>query len=195
MLLCMSEVAALVECENLLVLAAHPGEEVLHCGGLIAQACLRGRPPVVAVMTDGGNDTALAEARARQARAAAAALGLPAGRLFLLGLHYGTAPAMGSELFRGLVAGLHFLMWSRDCGVILAPAPAPGDADADCAAAAARRLAEDSPVALWQHGTGAPWLAPPPAQAAKRAALAAYGMQPAAEAAELYLRPSGRHHR
>jgi LmbE family N-acetylglucosaminyl deacetylase len=193
MLLCMSEVAALVECENLLVLATHPGEEVLHCGGLIAQACLRGRPPVVAVMTDGGNDTALAEARARQARAAAAALGLPAGRLFLLGLHYGTAPAMGNELFRGLVAGLHFLMWSRDCGVILAPAS--GDADADCAAAAARCVAEDSAVALWQHGAGAPWLAPPPAQAAKRAALAAYGMQPAAEAAEQYLRPYGRPHR
>ncbi|WP_368417909.1 PIG-L family deacetylase [Rhodovarius sp.] len=189
----MSKVAALVECENLLVLATHPGEEVLHCGGLIAQACLRGRPPVVAVMTDGGRDTALAEARARRARAAAAALGLPAGRLFLLGLHYGTAPAMGSELFRGLVAGLHFLMWSRDCGVILAPAS--GDADADCAAAAARCLAEDSAVALCQHGTGAPWLAPPPAQAAKRAALAAYGMQPAAEAAEQYLRPHGRPHR
>jgi hypothetical protein len=193
MLLSMSNVAALVEAENLLVLATHPGEEVLYCGGLIAQACLRGRPPVVAVMTDGGRDTALAEARARQARAAAAALGLPAARLFLLGLHRGTAPSSSSELFRGLVAGLHFLMWSRDCGVILAPAS--GDADAASAAAAARSLAEDGTVALMHHGTGFPWAAPPPVQAAKRAALAAYGMAPAVEAAERYLRPCGRHHR
>lgn len=189
MLPCMSDVAELLETENLLVLATHPGEEVLSCGALIARACARGRPPLVAIITDGGEDTALAEALAHQARAAAAALGLPEGRLFLLGLHRGTAPMPGSALFRALVGGLHFLMWSRDCGVILAPEAGPGDAAT--AAAAAAMLAAETGVGLARHGTGAPWMAPAPAQVAKRAALAAYGMPPAAEAAERYLTPSG----
>ncbi len=186
MLLCMSELAALIDRENLLVLATHPGEEVFWCGALIARACARGRPPMVAIMTDGGQDTELAEARARQARAAAAALGLPEGRLFLLGLHRGTAPAPGSGLFRALVAGLHFLMWSRDCGVILAPAD--GDADARAAGEAARVLAAESCVALMRHGQGPARLASGPAKAA---ALAAYSLPPM-PGDETYLMPSGR---
>jgi LmbE family N-acetylglucosaminyl deacetylase len=192
MLLCMSEVAALIDRENLLVLATHPGDEVLRCGALIAHACARGRPPLVAIMTDGAQDNAVAEASARHARAAAAALGLPEGRLFLLGVHRGTAPSPGSRLFQALVSGLHFLMWSRDCGLIVAPWD--GDADAATAAAAAHQLADDSGVAMLSHGIGAAWLPPASARVAKRAALAAYGM-PAAEAAERYLTPSGPPHR
>ena len=186
MLVCMSEVAALIERENLLVLATHPGEEVLFCGALIARACARGRPPLVAIMTDGGQDTVLAETRARQARAAAAALGLPEGRLFLLGLHRGTAPEPGGALFRALVAGLHFLMWSRDCGVIVAPAG--GDGDASSAAAAAQALAGDTGVALMRHGTGNARLTTGPA---KQAALAAYGLPPM-PGGEAFLMPCGR---
>ncbi len=185
MLLCMSEVAMLIERENLLVLATHPGDEVVWCGGLIARACLRGRPPLVAIMTDGTPDTALAEAKARQASAAAAALGLPEGRLFLLGLHRGSAPVPGGGLFRALVAGLHFLMWSRDCGVIVAPAG--GDADATSAAAAAQALAADTGVGLIHCGAGAVSLAPGPA---KHAALAAYNLPPM-PGCETYLMPSG----
>lgn len=182
----MGELVELLDSENLLVLATHPGDEVVWCGALIARACLRGRPPLVAIMTDGGQDDALAEARAAQARAAAAALGLPDGRLFLLGLHRGTAPAPGSTLFQALVAGLHFLMWSRDCGVIVAPEG--GDADARAAAAAARLLAEETGVALMHHGTGPARLAPGPAKAA---ALEAYNLPPMT-GDEAFLMPSGR---
>ena len=181
----MGDLVEWLEYENLLVLATHPGEEVLHCGALIARACARGRPPLVAIMTDGGQDSALAEARAQQARAAAMALGLPEGRLFLLGIHRGTAPQAGSALFAALVSGLHFLMWSRDCGVIVAPAA--GDGDAASAAAAARTLADETGVALMRHGTGPARLVAGPA---KQAALAAYGLPPM-PGEEAYLMPFG----
>ena len=36
-----------------LVVAPHPDDESLGCGGFIAESCARGRLPVVVVMTDG----------------------------------------------------------------------------------------------------------------------------------------------
>ena len=40
---------------NLFVLTAAPGDESLFCGGLITEACARGRPPFLAVLTDGSS--------------------------------------------------------------------------------------------------------------------------------------------
>ncbi len=37
----------------ILVLAPHPDDESLGCGGLIAQADVAGRPPTVTILTDG----------------------------------------------------------------------------------------------------------------------------------------------
>ena len=39
---------------GILVMAPHPDDESLGCGGMIALACSRGIPVIVAVMTDGG---------------------------------------------------------------------------------------------------------------------------------------------
>ena len=36
-----------------LILAPHPDDESLGCGGLIAEACARGRPPAVIIVSDG----------------------------------------------------------------------------------------------------------------------------------------------
>ncbi|HTI01677.1 MAG TPA: PIG-L family deacetylase, partial [Acidisoma sp.] len=38
-----------------LILAPHPDDETLGCGGLIAQCCAAGMPPHVAIMTDGSH--------------------------------------------------------------------------------------------------------------------------------------------
>jgi LmbE family N-acetylglucosaminyl deacetylase len=44
-----------------LILAPHPDDESLGCGGLIAELCRAGRPPLVVVLTDGtGSHPALA---------------------------------------------------------------------------------------------------------------------------------------
>ncbi len=36
-----------------LILAPHPDDESLGCGGLIAAACAAGPPPIILVLTDG----------------------------------------------------------------------------------------------------------------------------------------------
>jgi LmbE family N-acetylglucosaminyl deacetylase len=83
------------------VLAPHPDDESLGCGGIIATACAAGHPPPVLVLTDGSAShpgsaeyppAVLAALRAREAMAATAALGLPAALLHLIGLPAGAAP-------------------------------------------------------------------------------------------------------
>lgn len=117
--------------ENLLVLVTRPGEETALCGALIAEACARGRPPLVAVLTDGSGGAADGAARAQAWEhalgRATERLGLPRSRLFLFGLHDGTAPEAGTPVFEALIRAVHFLMWSRDCGVVVAPEGGAGD--------------------------------------------------------------------
>ncbi|MBI3298071.1 MAG: PIG-L family deacetylase [Elusimicrobia bacterium] len=80
---------------TLLVLASHPDDESLGCGGVVAAHCRAGRRAVVAFATDGGAGSParlrgprLAELRRAEARAACRVLGaecefwgLPDGRL------------------------------------------------------------------------------------------------------------------
>lgn len=92
-----------------LILAPHPDDESLGCGGLIAACCAMGRPPIVVVLTDGaGSHTGsaafpparLVALRAAETRAAVAALGLPSSRLHLMGLPDGQAPRAGLPMER-----------------------------------------------------------------------------------------------
>src|SRR5437762_25173 len=74
----------------LLVLAPHPDDESLGCGGLIAEACGRGQDVHVVILTDGTGSHPNSRAwprhrlkalREAEAREAVAALGLPPERL------------------------------------------------------------------------------------------------------------------
>ncbi len=177
MLRAMTPMETLVATENLLVLAAVPGEEVRHCGGLIAHACARGRPPLVALLTDGAESDAEAAAVARRARQAAAALGLPETRLFLFGLRRGAAA--DAVMQAALVDALHFLMWSRDCAVLVAPPV--GGVDHAAARDAARVVAVRTGVVALGVG-GEVFVPPVPAAARKVLGLAAYGLDGAREA-------------
>ncbi len=91
-----------------LILAPHPDDESLGCGGLIAALCQAGRPPVVAVLTDGAGShpgshdwppESLREVRSQEVRTAAALLGLPADRLVLLRQPDSHAPHPGDDAF------------------------------------------------------------------------------------------------
>jgi LmbE family N-acetylglucosaminyl deacetylase len=107
---------AVFAAENVLVLAARPGEAVRHCGALIARLCRQGRPPFVVVLTDGN---AAGKEADRQARAELAACGLDGGRLLMFGIA-GEVPEAGS-LFQAAVAALGFVSWRHDCNVLCAP--------------------------------------------------------------------------
>lgn len=111
-----------------LVLAPHPDDESLGCGGLIAEACARGRPPVVAVLTDGTMShpasashppPRLKALREAETRAAMAALGLGPERVHFLGLRDGQAPREGPAM-REAAARVAHLARMHAATVILA---------------------------------------------------------------------------
>jgi LmbE family N-acetylglucosaminyl deacetylase len=115
---------------NLLVLTAAPGDESLFCSGLIAQACALGRPPFVAVLTDGSriavpglNDPTpdrIAGMHALRTLRATGILGVPHEWFVSLGLYDGTVPTHGAR-FSAVVDALAAIMWRRDCDAIAVP--------------------------------------------------------------------------
>lgn len=117
----------------LLVLAPHPDDESIGCGGLIATAVARGREVHVAILTDGTGShpdspstppARLREIREAEARDAAAILGVAHDRLRFLGQPDAHAPHEGPAFgavvsaVRGIVErhGIATLLttWRRD---------------------------------------------------------------------------------
>jgi LmbE family N-acetylglucosaminyl deacetylase len=90
-----------------LLLAPHPDDETLGCGGLIAESCARGRALHVLIVTDGTGSHAGSRAwpaerlralREQEARQAVGELGLPADCIAFLGLRDTEAPHDGAAL-------------------------------------------------------------------------------------------------
>jgi LmbE family N-acetylglucosaminyl deacetylase len=125
---------------NLLVLLAVPGDETRFCGEMIAAECARGRPPFVAVLTDGGGDDAEALALARRCFQAVNALGVPDEWFQMLGLRSGTLPVPGAR-FEAVVKALSMILWRRDCNVVAVPWAEDQRADYAAAHAVGRALA------------------------------------------------------
>lgn len=112
-----------------LVLAPHPDDESLGCGGLIAACAAAGAPPFVLVLTDGTgshpNSRAYPAPRLRrlregEARAAAAELGLPADRIGFLALRDTESPVSGPA-FESAVSAVAALAIRMGAGSVLAP--------------------------------------------------------------------------
>ena len=112
-----------------LILAPHPDDESLGCGGLIAAASAAGHPLFVLILTDGTGShpnsrsyppARLKAVREQEARAAVAILGLPADRIGFLGLRDTAAPASGAA-FEQAVAAILSIAEAAGAATVLAP--------------------------------------------------------------------------
>lgn len=112
----------------LLVLAPHPDDESLGCGGMIAEACAGGRAVHIAILTDGSMShpgsrdwppDRLRRKRQDEARSAAAILGVPAANLLFLGQKDGAAPHDGAA-FAAVLDALCRELRSRQIATICA---------------------------------------------------------------------------
>lgn len=113
-----------------LILAPHPDDESLGCGGLIAACAAAGRPPLVVVLTDGAgshpNSRAyppdrLRAVRAREARDAVACLGLSADRAIFLNQPDTAAPYDGPDFDAVVTRLVALIRQEANCTAILAP--------------------------------------------------------------------------
>ena len=175
---------------SVVVVAAHPDDEVLGAGGMIAMLAAAGVRVRLIAVTDGeashpGADPAVI-ARRRIAESAAALDLLGAGDAEVIRLGFPDAGVAGREdelaaILAGLCAGF---------GACLAPWAADGHADHEAAGRAARRAVRDVlayPVWMWHWAAPGDWRVPwqracrvalcVDAAARKRSAIAAFASQ------------------
>jgi LmbE family N-acetylglucosaminyl deacetylase len=131
-----------VRADSVLVVAPHPDDEVLGCGGLIARLAAGGAAVRVLFLTDGGE---LAETRRREAKAAAEVLGLTG--LEHLGLPDGELGHRLEETARGIERALV----AQRPRLLLVPSPLEVSADHRAAFAAVHRL-----LGALRRGEGGP---------------------------------------
>jgi LmbE family N-acetylglucosaminyl deacetylase len=132
-----------------LILAPHPDDESLGCGGLIAACCDAGRPPIVAILTDGAMShpesklyprERLVRLREAEARDAVSLLGLPHDRLMFLREPDTNAPRAG-EAFDRVLERLIAMADRFSCSAILAPWRFDPHCDHEAAAVIAAEVA------------------------------------------------------
>jgi LmbE family N-acetylglucosaminyl deacetylase len=142
-----------------LILAPHPDDESLGCGGLIATCCAAARPPLVAVLTDGGAShprsklyppPRLAALREAEATDAVRLLGLASERLIFLRQEDGGAPRVGPA-FATVTQRLTALLQDAGCTAIVAPWQFDPHCDHEAAALIAREAARRTGVRLCEY--------------------------------------------
>ena len=151
-----------------LILAPHPDDESLGCGGLIAAACAAGRPPLVVILTDGAAShpgsldyppPRLARLRQAEALDATARLGLPAERLMFLNFPDAALPGDGAA-FAAAAARLAALAREQRCGVVIGPWRHDPHCDHEAGALLAQAVAEQAGLPLRSYPVWG-WLLPP----------------------------------
>lgn len=112
-----------------MILAPHPDDETLGCGGLIAELCALGRPPAVVIVTDGTGShpnsrrwqpEQLRDLREAEAGRATAELGLNRSDLHFMRLRDTAVPRAGPE-FDKVCAAIAAQVGRAGCDTLLAP--------------------------------------------------------------------------
>jgi len=150
---------ALLTSGRAMILAPHADDESLGCGGLIAELCERGRPPVVLVVSDGTGShpgsqiwpaSRLLALRESETLQAAAALGLPASDVDFLRLR-DTAVPLDGPVFEAVCTGIIAEMRRRGCDTLLAPWLHDPHCDHEAVQIMARRVANETGVRLLSY--------------------------------------------
>jgi LmbE family N-acetylglucosaminyl deacetylase len=137
--------ATVLGARRALILAPHPDDESLGCGGLIAAACAAGLAPAVVILTDGAAShphsishppASLAALREVEAREALSILGLPEEKIFFL-RELDTKLAAHDAIIDRLVE----IARQQDCGIVIGPWDGDPHCDHEAAAVIARATA------------------------------------------------------
>ena len=151
-----------------LVVAPHPDDESLGCGGFIAESCARGCPPVVVVMTDGTGShpssssyppDRLRVLRENETRAALSILGLSSHRLHFMRLRDSAMP-LGGWPFELAVAKLRRLIRDYRCKSIFAPWLHDPHCDHEITQLMVRAAVKQLSVSIYSYPVWG-WLLPP----------------------------------
>jgi LmbE family N-acetylglucosaminyl deacetylase len=135
-----------------LVLAPHPDDESLGCGGMIAAACASGLDPVVVILTDGAAShpgsrefppARLRRLRETEAARATALLGLPPRHLHFLRQADTCLPSAG-PVFEQLAGQIVGIGQRHGCGMIVGPWAGDPHGDHEAAALLAAAAAAQS---------------------------------------------------
>jgi LmbE family N-acetylglucosaminyl deacetylase len=98
-----------VDGENVLILAPHPDDEVIGCGGLIARLCALGNPPRVIILSGGGKshngccsipEKDIIQARQTLTSNAAKVMSMPEPNIYHLNFMDGNINADDSEMLK-----------------------------------------------------------------------------------------------
>jgi LmbE family N-acetylglucosaminyl deacetylase len=137
-----------------LILAPHPDDESLGCGGLIAACCASSRAPYVVILTDGSAShpdsrcyppARLSALRETETQSAVANLGLLSNRVQFLREPDSLAPHTGPR-FSTIVESLACHVQTSGCTAILAPWRYDPHCDHEAAALIASEVARRSGV-------------------------------------------------
>jgi LmbE family N-acetylglucosaminyl deacetylase len=152
-------IETLLQGQKALILAPHPDDETLGCGGLIAAACAAGVPPIIAVLTDGaashpGSAThpphLLRAVREAETQNAVSRLGLPSDHLVFLRYKDTKLPAAGAD-FAAACRNVALIAAERGCQLLIAPWHGDPHCDHQAAACMAEAVAARSRLRLLSY--------------------------------------------
>jgi LmbE family N-acetylglucosaminyl deacetylase len=154
-----AEIATILQGRRPLILAPHPDDESLGCGGLIAAACAAGLAPAVIILTDGSSShpdskiwppAKLARLREWEALQATKRLGLPEQHLYFFRQRDAALVSSGED-FEMLAKQAAAIAQKHGCDLVIGPWAGDPHCDHEAGALLAGELARRCGVKLLSY--------------------------------------------